>query len=411
MIKFRDYDEEKDKESVHRIWNETGWLEEGKEKQMDDFIECSKEALVAEVNGEAECLVLTAPGTIRYLDEDIPLSGVTSVTTSRVARKQGLAGKLTAVAVSRSSEDGYYVSGLGMFEQGFYNKLGFGTGSYEHWLSFDPAALKIDKKPRIPSRITSEDWKEVYESLKNRKKGHGFCTLETPKGIKVNMERDKKSFGLGYFDGPNGELTHHVYFGVKDVERGPYWVMWMSYQNYNQYLELLGLIKNLCDQVRLIHMSEPPNIQLQDLIDRPFKSRQITEKSKYENRMIATAWWQMRILDLKGCIENTHLNDGGVTFNLELEDPIENLLDEESPWKGISGEYVVTLGHESKLEKGKDLTHPTLKASIGAFTRMWLGVRPATGISVTDNLTASEELLKALDHVLCIPRPLINWNL
>ena len=411
MSRFRDYNEEKDKESVRRIWRETGWLEEGKEENMDRFIQASREALVADIDGEAECLVLTAPGTIKYQDEELPFSGVTAVTTSRVARKQGFAGKLSALAVAKSAANGACVSGLGMFEQGFYNKLGYGTGSYDHWLAFDPATLKIDMKPRVPKRITSEDWEKVYESRKNRMKDHGNITLLTPKGTKAEMDIVKNSFGLGYFDGPDGGLTHHIYFGVKSVERGPYWVMWMAYQNYDQYRELLGLMKNLGDQVRLIHMPEPHDIQLQDLIDKPFKRRQITEKSKFEHKMTATAWWQMRILDLERCIERTHLKGDDVKFNLELEDPIERLFDDDAPWKGISGEYIVTFGEDSTVEKGRDPDLPTLEASVGAFTRMWLGVRPATGLAVTDKLVGPDELLEDLDEVLNLPRPLIGWDI
>ena len=66
-MKFRAYDPDKDVEAAHRIWHEVGWIEkdERKEEAMDILVGCSR-ALVTEVNGEAECLVLTSPGTIRY---------------------------------------------------------------------------------------------------------------------------------------------------------------------------------------------------------------------------------------------------------------------------------------------------------------------------------------------------------
>src|SRR5438552_415142 len=114
---LRDYDLEKDREAAHRIWFETGWLEKGKEEVMTRFVAAGR-ALVAEIHGEAECLVLTMPGTVRYLTEDLPLGGVTSVTTSRVARKQGLASRLAAKAIAADVAEGALVSALGMFEQG-----------------------------------------------------------------------------------------------------------------------------------------------------------------------------------------------------------------------------------------------------------------------------------------------------
>jgi hypothetical protein len=59
----------------------------------------------------------------------------------------------------------------------------------------------------------------------------------------------------------------------------------MVYQNWDQFLELMGIIKNLEEQVRTIHIREPALIQIQDFIDRPFQLQTITRKSKYESRM------------------------------------------------------------------------------------------------------------------------------
>jgi len=68
------------------------------------------------------------------------------------------------------------------------------------------------------------------------------------------------------------------------------------------------------------------------------------------------------------------------------------------------------LGLSSVAEPGIDTTLPTLNASVGAFTRMWLGVRPATGLSWTDELSGPEELLEALDRLLCLPDPKPDWD-
>ncbi|MEE2992431.1 MAG: hypothetical protein VX603_04565 [Gemmatimonadota bacterium] len=40
--------------------------------------------------------------------------------------------------------EGAEICVLSMFEQGFYDRLGFGTGPYEHKVRFDPAELMID---------------------------------------------------------------------------------------------------------------------------------------------------------------------------------------------------------------------------------------------------------------------------
>ena len=48
-MKLRDYDHEKDRTAVHRIWREIGWIgrEKHEEEALDIFIGCGR-ALVAE---------------------------------------------------------------------------------------------------------------------------------------------------------------------------------------------------------------------------------------------------------------------------------------------------------------------------------------------------------------------------
>ena len=50
-----------------------------------------------------------------------------------------------------------------------------------------------------------------------------------------------------------------------------------------------------------------------------------------------------------------------------------------------------------------------LDASVGAFTRLWLGVRPASGLALTDELVGPPELVAALDAAFCLPPPLPDW--
>lgn len=407
---YRTYDPDKDKEATNRIMREVGWLEKGKEEALNTFIE-DGDVLVADVHGEPECLVVTAPAVIRYLNEALPFSAVTAVATSRVARKQGLAKQLTAQAVARDAAEGALVSGLGMFDQGYYNQLGYGTGGYEHDVAFDPAHLNVDVKARVPRRITTDDWGMVHACRLARFHSHGTLDLVSPALSKADMLWADNGFGLGYCDGPAGEMTHHFWCSVKeDMENGPYNVWWVVYQTPDQFLELMGLIKNLADQVRLVRMREPRGLQFQDLLERPFYRQQISEKSKFESRTSATAYWQMRICDLPGCLERTHLRGNEVRFNLNLTDPIEPLLAGKTSWRGIGGEYVVTLGPSSNAEAGLHEALPTLDASVGAFTRLWLGVRPASGLAVTDALSAPQELLEELDWALRLPEPKPDWD-
>jgi hypothetical protein len=173
----------------------------------------------------------------------------------------------------------------------------------------------------------------------------------------------------------------------------------------------MALMRSLGDQVRLMRMNEPQGLQLQDLLLHPFRGRVATRGTDFESGIRATAYWQIRILDLPGCLAHTHLSGGPVRFNLHLTDPIAASLDDGASWRGVAGEYVVTLGPESGAEPGMDEALPTLTAAVGAFSRMWLGVRPASGLAYTDELAGPADLLAQLDTVLRLPEPKIGWEI
>ncbi len=406
---IRKYSPERDFEAVKRTWQEIHWIEPD---QPDDFLAAfvkGGRSLVAESGNNAECLVTSKPSHLRYLGEDLNLSVVTSVTTSHVARKQGLAQSLTARLIAEDAAAGAIVSTLGIFEQGFYNKLGYGNGSYEHWITFDPADILVDEDLRPPQRLTSKDWSAIHQALLNRKKRHGACTILTDTYMEAELGWSKGGFGLGYRDGVADELTHY-FWATNKGEHGPLTIHSMAFQNSKQFLELMGVIKSLGDQIRLVKMREPAGLQMQDIIRTPFRLRIATEKSGFEHINRATSYWQTRICNLEACLAATHLNSRSIQFNLDLTDPIETLLDSDSPWKGCAGQFTIHLGPESSSQPGFETGLPTLKADIGAFTRLWLGVQPATGLSITDGLSGPDELLNDLDDVLCLPSPHPDWD-
>lgn len=97
-------------------------------------------------------------------------------------------------------------------------------------------------------------------------------------------------------------------------------------------------------------------------------------------------------------------------FNLTLADPIGDFLPADALWRGCGGRYVVTLGPDSAAEEGHGASLPTMAASVGAFTRMSLGVRPPSGLAVSDEITAPAELQHALDRALRLPTPRPDWD-
>jgi predicted acetyltransferase len=407
MQNFRNFDPQKDQKNAHRIWREINWIEdEDEEKMLDAFLREGR-AMVADIKGEAECLVTAKAGELRYQKKDLNLSIITSVGTSRTARKQGLAKRLTAQVISLEAEAGAVVSTLGMFEQGFYNQLGYGSGSYEHWVTFDPADLKVARKFDPPVRLNKNDFELVMEALKKRQKQHGAVTLHPVCVAEAELGWTKGGFGLGYMS--KNKLTHFFWGRIKG-ESGPLGIQVMAYQNFDQFLELMAVIKSFGDQIRLVKMREPAGIQLQDLISNPFRQRIVTEKAEFEHNNRANAYWQTRICDIIACFEASVFKAGTVSFNLTIKDPIENLLSDDAKWKGCSGNYTVSLGPESRVKLGLTEGLPLLHADIGAATRLWLGVRSATGLSVTDNLSGPQELLEELDDIIQLPQPHPDWD-
>jgi predicted acetyltransferase len=165
--------------------------------------------------------------------------------------------------------------------------------------------------------------------------------------------------------------------------------------------------------VRLIKMLEPPGVQLQELLEKPFGRQTVTRGGTYENGIVAEAFWQMRILDLEQCVTALPVpRSEPLRFVLELEDPIADYLP-KSDWRGTGGEYTVTLGPEPAVEtaagKGNAENLPMMKAGIAAFSRLVFGVLPASMLAVTDHLEAPAQLIDELDDAIRLPVPHFDW--
>ncbi len=383
---------------IQRMWKEIGWATSPEEQAAMEWYVEEADVAVGLINGEAEALAAVHDGTIRYLDNDLDLACVTAVTTSLVGRKQGLATGTTASVVANALERGVHVAALGMFEQGFYDRLGFGTSAYMNQMVFDPSSLTVDAPYRTPSRLGADDWEEIHAAHLRRKRSHGGVTINTPGYTKAELSTDTDGAGWGYYEGDR--LTHFIW-AVKREYSGPLAIILMSYEAPEQILELLALVREFGDQIRSVKMVEPPEIQLHDLLRHPIRQRIQTAKSPHEARHQALAWWQLRILDLGHVVAQRSWPGDEITFNLDLSDP----LNEHGNRIGLSGQYRINVGKDSFIEPGVDGSIPTLTASINAFSRMWFGVHPASSLALTDQLRGPAGLLAQLDEAFLLPSP------
>jgi ribosomal protein S18 acetylase RimI-like enzyme len=335
-------DAERDLAAVQRMWEECGWVEPGNEREANalrHFLEVGH-ATVGVIAGEAECLVHRTPGTVRYDETDLSLCAITAVTTSAIARNAGLASTLTASAIAEAAAEGAAVAALGMFEQGFYDRFGLGTCSYDHQLTFDPSALRVDRPSRAPVRLTRDDWSEVHAAMVGRARSHGAVCLDPPGLLRAELGWVDDTFlGLGFRD-DTGRLTH-LLIGANKEESGPCKFDWVAYQDGDQLLELLGLIRSLGTQLHEVTLDlEPAGIQLQDVLDHPIRDTDSrNERRRGSHRSLA--WWQLRILDLEACVAARSWLGEVVDFDLTLTDPLS---DRALAWPGLAGEHTISVG-------------------------------------------------------------------
>ncbi len=410
MTAIRQYEAERDADSIRRVWNEIGWLdpENRSHQELAPLFYSLGSGYVAEVNGHAECSAFTCPGAYRHLEQDLPFAAVSAVTTGLVARKRGYATRATAMAVAEVARQGALASGLGMFDQGFYDRLGFGSGPYDYYVHFDPAHLEAPVKARTPIRFSAEDWEAVHAGRLGRKRGHGAVSLTPAAYTRIAMAWSKGGHGLGYRD-ETGALTHGFWYSGEHLEHGPLDVEFLIYRDGHDLLELFDLMRHMGEAVRSIRLIEPSGFQVQDLMKDPGRTMQARGTSKYPVKVEAHAWWQIRLLDIPGALAATYLAAGnGLRFNLHVTDPI-SVFAEETGWGGVAGEYTITLGEPCEAARGSNPALPTLHGSINAFSRMWFGARPATGLALTHRLEGPEDLLKQLDAAFCLPHPCPEW--
>ena len=334
-------------------------------------------------------------------------SSSVGVVTSRVARKQRLASRTTARALAHCAERGSLVAGLGIFDQGFYDKLGFGTGGYDHFATIDPATLTVPYCTRMPVRLGPEDVSEMHAARLARRRAHGSVALFPPETTRFATSHSAMSFGLGFRDESSGELTHHLFVHTDSARTGPYRVLWTSYSTVAQFVELLGLIRNLGDQIYLVWIAEPSGVQLQDFLDRPFRRYQQGRKSEFETMNMATANFQSRILDVERVMAEVAAEVALPRFVMRVNDPVTRYLHEHDGWQGAFGDYEVNEEGARRVEPG--ISEPELIIEIGDLTRLVLGVVPISTLRDTRPLRVTADLAAALDDAFSGPLPHTDW--
>lgn len=412
---IRRFDPSRDDQAVARIRMEVGWQRPGEKDQRLEARRRFEEAspgFVAEVHEEPECYVSTMSGTYQYRNRALPFAGVTGVITSRVARKQGLASRTTARALAYQANEGAVIAGLGIFDQGFYNKLGFGTTAYDIYATIDPASLNVPYCRRRPVRLSAANLGEMHQARLRRRLRHGSVSLDHEASTLMGVAASETGFGLGFRDEETDELTHCLWVSTDNPGAGPYRVLWTSFTTVGQFVELLGLLRNFGDQVYTVWIPEPSGIQLQDFLDRPFRRREQGRRGEHETSMAASAGFQYRIMDVPAAMAAAHaaLRSRGTdlpSFTMRVTDPVAHYLPEEAAWNGCAGVYRV--GPDGAEAVTRERTDVDLEIGVADLTRAWLGVLPISTLKDTSHVRVAGDLAEALDDAFAGPAPHTDW--
>ncbi len=413
------FDFDRDIESVLRIWRETGWHdgEDRTERLIKEFFQANDgRSLVARLNGEAESVVHQTLGSMRYGNapdhRELSIGTITAATTSRIARKLLAASRLTARAVAELGDEGAVVALLGMFEQGFYDRFGFGVGPYEHKVWAYPGSLRVPAEYKTPERFDFDNHAdELHEAVLSRHRTHGGVVIggERSSNAAVNLDHEVTIYGYR----TDGAISHWMAVEHND-ENGPDRVVAWAYERPEQCLELLRLIQEWGDQVDLIGFIEPVWMQAQDLDAEPGHNSRRTKGSKVHVRTEADAWWQIRILDLQACISAMAPVSEPFDVVVEIDDPVADHLVESGfsgSWKPLTGVWRFSFGDTHSVQRLPSGGEVTLVTSINALSRWWLGVMPASALAVMGQMDADVQTLALLDSLTAhLPRPQPGWD-
>jgi hypothetical protein len=367
------------------------------------------------MNDHAESVVHRALGSLRYDTTDLSLGAITAAVTSRIARHRGLASRLTARSVAHLADEGAAVVYLGMFEQGFYDRLGFGTGPYENLVWVSPGALNVPVPYRVPLRFDLDtDIEELHAAQVGRHLDHGGVVVGTERLTQSGVRIDSDVSVYGYRT--DGAISHYLCV-VTDGENGPDRIVQWAYRSPRQCLELLRVIQEWGDQVDLVRFCEPVWLQAQDLMIDPGREHRRTQGGRFAVRIEADAWWQMRIVDLPACIRAMAPASEPFSILAEVHDPIgDHLLDSsyDGPWNGLAGHWRFEFGEPNQARRlsGSDVGEGVdLRTSTAALSQWWLGSRSATTLRELGEFDAEPAIIDRFDRLTAhLPRPQPGWD-
>lgn len=343
---------ESDTEALSRVWSIA--FRGGKPRREDEPIVKDNSVFVAEADGE-----IVGGFTIEHMDATrgeatLKTGGVAAVAVLPELRFSGIGAEMMKFALERMKKEGYLLSSLYPFKEGYYRRFGYEVAGQRFKIS-----LPADKLPNVTGSLVArnanaDDWREFSEVyLKFARKYSGMWTrTET---YWRNFLRDDSPIPVRYLLGDPPE----AYLVVRQL--GEFWgettasqLVWTTPEGYRA---ALAVLRNIGVNRGRISWFEPS--------DSPY----LAQYHDYGAEISLFRPIMFRCIDLPGalrqlpCAEETE-------FSLSVDD--KQIPSNCGPWQVCAGPDGVRLEPSASAELTVDVRHFS-QALLGqpSLDRLW----------------------------------------
>jgi predicted acetyltransferase len=369
---------EEDTNALSRIWSIA--FRGGKPREASEPIVEENSVFVAEVDGE-----IVGGFAVEHMDATrgrsvLRCGGVAGVAVLPESRFSGIGGEMMRYALDYMRAEGYVLSSLYPFKEGYYRRFGYEVAGQRFKISM-PADRLPDLGCELRARESgAEDWQKfasVYREFACKYSGM-WTRSET---FWRHLLRDASPTPVRYLIGDPPE----AYVVIRQL--GDFWgetsvseIIWTSPAGYRS---CLGLLKNIGINRGKLTWIEPS--------DSPF----LAQYYDYGAEISLHRPIMFRTIDVPGALRCLKPSAGG-EFTFQLDDA--SIPDNGGPWRVCFDPSGV------RVEKSDSAD---LHLSVGAFTQALLG-QPSLDRLAAHGLVAGKSVEAAAQ--LLIPMPVCCYN-
>ncbi|MCW5945893.1 MAG: GNAT family N-acetyltransferase [Fimbriimonadales bacterium] len=369
---------EEDTAALSRLWSLA--FRGGKSREANEPIVEENSVFVADVDGD-----VVGGFTIEHMDATrgpsvLRCGGVAGVAVLPESRFSGIGGEMMRFALDYMRSEGYLLSSLYPFKEGYYRRFGYEVAGQRFKIS-----MPADRLPELACELRAreaspEDWQKfaaVYRAFASKYSGM-WTRSET---FWRHLLRDADPTPVRYLIGDPPE----AYVVIRNL--GDFWgetsaseIAWTSPAGYRS---CLGLLKNVGINRGKLTWIEPS--------DSPF----LAQYYDYGAEISLFRPIMFRTIDVPAALRCLQPSAGG-EFTFQLEDV--SIPDNRGPWKVCFDPSGVRVERSDSAE---------LQLSVGAFTQALLG-QPSLDRLAAHGLVSGKSVEAAAK--LLTPMPVCCYN-